>query len=377
VEACSITGRIKRCERRGKTAAKNIYSPIKMSLPTALVQCENLQARIEAAFGQSTVPNEPKPHLEFLTAPENTREIVQTILPGQGKIKTVNVVYQPEHGIGELEEGVDPNNCTASTKRGEKSEQYTIDESDNVSDSQLIVSNDLIRHCEDNELYIGGVILKLMRNVERGVAKKSAEQAVLLAGNWASDVADVDGDGNLEVKTLFNNGLEMAAFTSEIINTSLLQTGYMTPIIFGGIQLNQYYKRHVAGCCSNAGLDLAAMAAAFGVSNAYDFYIQQALGGQQFNMVTQPGAQQLLAYTLAPWKDGVGSIPIQGANYFKQVLLTPAGVPVDVTIKDDCGNLSIIVTATTKVIGLPNDMFAAGERYEGVTFTNTIEVKNS
>jgi hypothetical protein len=348
-----------------------------MSFSTALIQCENLQARLEAAFGQSPVPNEPKPHLEFLTSPENTREIQSLILPGQGKKRTVNVVYQPEHSVSELVEGVDPNNCTASTKRGEKSEQYTIDIEDNLSDSQLIVSTDLVEHCQENELYISGVILRLMRNVERGVAKKSAEQAVLLAGKWSSDTAGVDADDNLEVKTLFNNGLEMAAFTSEIINTSLLQTGYSLPVIFGGIQLNQYYKRHIAGCCSNAGLDLAAMAAAFGVANAYDFYVQAALGGQQFNMVTQPGAQQLLAYTLAPWKDGVGSIPVTGANYFKQVLISPSGVPMDVTVKDDCGSVSIIVTATTKVIGLPNDMFAHGERWDGVTFTNTIEVKNS
>jgi len=141
--------------------------------------------------------------------------------------------------------------------------------------------------------------------------------------------------------------------------------------------LNQYYKRHLAGCCSNSGLDLAAMAREFGVANAYDRRVVAALGNQNFNMATRLYAQQLISYNFAPWKTGLDVMFQAGSDYFKTVMVTPKGLPVDVTIKDTCGEISMIVTAYGKVVGLPEDMFAACQNQAGVTFTNVIEVKNT
>ena len=62
--------------------------------------------------------------------------------------------------------------------------------------------------------------------------------------------------------------------------------------------------------------------------------------------------------------------------YSRTIAFTPAGVPVDLTLKDDCGNLSVIVTATGKVVTLPTDIYEAGDKFAGVNYVNCVSIVN-
>jgi hypothetical protein len=57
-------------------------------------------------------------------------------------------------------------------------------------------------------------------------------------------------------------------------------------------------------------------------------------------------------------------------------VFSPAGVPIDLTMKDDCGNLSITMVAIGKIVTLPNDIYEASDKYAGVNYLNGLRVVN-
>jgi hypothetical protein len=99
-----------------------------------------------------------------------------------------------------------------------------------------------------------------------------------------------------------------------------------------------------------------------------------AQGSQSKALVTTAGAIQWLSFNLAEWNAGI--TPVPGANYSKTQVFTPAGVPVDLTMKDDCGSLSIVLTTTGKIVTLPTDIYEASDKYAGVNYVNCVSIVN-
>ena len=63
-----------------------------------------------------------------------------------------------------------------------------------------------------------------------------------------------------------------------------------------------------------------------------------------------------------------------GANYAKMRVNSPrTGIAYDIVMSDNCGTISVLGYANTKLVGLPTDMFAVGDEYRGVTFVNKIK----
>jgi hypothetical protein len=112
----------------------------------------------------------------------------------------------------------------------------------------------------------------------------------------------------------------------------------------------------------------------FGFAFAYDKRLATALGGQNYNLITTAGAIQWLSFNFANWREGV-TFQI-GQNYAKTLVFTPSGLPVDLTMKDDCGNLSVTMTAIGKIVTLPSDIYESGDEYAGVNYVNGLEVVN-
>ena len=45
--------------------------------------------------------------------------------------------------------------------------------------------------------------------------------------------------------------------------------------------------------------------------------------------------------------------------------------------ESSCGSvINVSLTATTKLVGLPTDMFQTGDAYRGVTYVNEIKITN-
>ena len=350
-------------------------------LSQVLAACPKLQEKLNDNFltCDSTFIQEQYPFFEFLASEVNNFGLRQKVSPGGGKVRQVELTYEQRIPEVFVEENVANPNCVATTKRGDCTELYEIDTTANVGIDQLVDNADLEDNCEANGTWLARQILKMIDVVDRKSASKSTEEAVLLIGKWGGKVKNVVND-NLEVATFAAGSTDkLAPFTMQNINRATRKTGYCAPVgIFGGDDLSDYFERVQSGCCSQDGNDLASLFARFGHAVAYDDRVATALGGDEFNIVLQPGALAYLWYTKTPWRDGMDQRVIDAADYVQTIVVSPrTGVPMDLTIKDNCGQISFNLVATTKVVGLPSDMFPAGDsRFDQVNFVNKIEVVN-
>lgn len=352
-----------------------------MSCLAAILQaCPNMQKFLNAHFSNcdNGMVKETFPFAEFIASPANNMGLDQVVHPGQGKTRVVDLLYTkriPEASV--LENQANPK-CTASQKFGQCSAQYTIDPSENVQVDELIDITDLTEICQNNGEYFMGRLVHLLDAIERKLATTITTQAVALTGKWAADVDGVVAD-QLVVKTLKDGTTqELDPFTMQKIDRAIRKTGYCAPVgIFGGDLLTDYFEQIQAGCCAQQGIDLSQIMQRYGRAVMYDRRLKTAMGGDEFNVSLQLGAIALLWYTRNTWKQGVPAPILNSGNYVSTVAVTPRlGIPVDVNFKDDCGNIHIVVTGTVKPVSMPDDMFPAGDEYDGVKWYNQIKVVN-
>jgi len=319
------------------------------------------------------------PFAEFVMSDANRSGLAQTIHPSPNKIKTVQVKYKQRI----LESAVDEGStefCSAETKRGECTQDYEIDPTANLLVEGFIESTDLEANCDTAGMYITEELGRLVDVLERKMATSITTQGVALAGKWGSEVT-VNGSDEFEVNTLKNGSDDIAPFTMEDIDEALMKSSYCGPVfIGGGSTLWKYFRRSsVAGCCANQGIDLGAIFNTYGKAVAYDRRVKTALSSEDKSFVAQLGALQVLWWTKAGWKEGAPAPFIPGSNYVLTSVVTPRlGIPVDVYFKDDCpGQLSMVLSSVVKTVGMPSDMFAVADLYEGVNYTGVIQVVNT
>ena len=347
-----------------------------MSISRILSECPNIQAPLGQLFievGQ----RESLPFLEYLNSPENVKLIRQQVSTGGGKLRTVEARWVQRLPETEVDAGADIMNCTATNVYGDTTTTYTLETTDTYQASQLISGADIARHCQDNSVYFLESVMRLMDVIDRKVASAAATQAVAAIGNWGTDVENfftVTSDC-LVIKTIASTGIINEFALADIQQAATMANYPSSPIAFGGAGMQRYANAVKAGCCSQFGIDLLAISQQNGFGFAYDSRLAAAQGSQNKALVTTAGAIQWLSYNLAEWNTGI--TPPAGANYNRTIAFTPAGVPVDLTLKDDCGNLSIIITATGKVVTLPNNIYEAGDKLAGVNYVNCVSIVNA
>jgi hypothetical protein len=346
-------------------------------LSTLLVQCEDFQDKLGNVWGKdASFVRDPIPFLEYVRSEENTNLVDVTVNEGKGKTMNVNLTYFqriPESEVVEASE----RGCAVDKERGNCVEQYSIDTTDLVKSGEIIKAKALERFCQDNDEYIVGVIMRHLNAIDRKVASRTAAQAAALLGAWSEDAIDFYSivDDKLTVRTKNADGSYLPG-ALESVDQAAMMSSFDGFIGFGGAAMNEYMRLTQAGCCSNSGLDVLALYQQYGYAFAYDRRLATALGGQLENLVIEPGAFQLLNYTQTPWKEDI-SIELK-SGYEAIQLTTPAGVDVDVYIKDECpGEISINVFANTKLVGLPDDLFPVGDNFDGVNYAAQVTVDNS
>lgn len=347
-----------------------------MSISRILSECPNVQMSLSELFievGQ----REQLPFLEFLNSPENVKLIRQEVAPGRGKLKTVEARWIQRLPETEVEEGGNILTCTATNTYGDSTTTYTLETTDTYIAEQLINAADIARHCQDNSRYVLESVMRLMDVMDRKVASAAATQAVASIGKWGTEVSGyytVSGDC-LRIATRQTGGQELNAFAlADILQATRMANYPGAPVVFGGAEMQRYANAVQAGCCTQYGIDLLAISQQNGFGFAYDARLAAAQGSQLKNLATTAGAMQWLSFNMAEWNAGI--TPVAGSNYSKTIAFTPAGLPVDLTMKDDCGNLSIVLTHTGKLVTLPDDIYQAGDKYAGVNYVNCIEIVN-
>jgi hypothetical protein len=320
---------------------------------------------------------EQLPFLEFLLSPENAKLIRTEVAPGGGKLKTVQARWIQRLPETEVETDGDILACTSTNTYGDSTTTYTLDVTDTYQASQLINAAEIARHCQENSRYVLESVMRLMDVLDRKVASAAAVQAVADIGNWGTEVEGyytVTGDC-LEIATRQTGGQALNEFAlADILQATRMANYPGAPVVFGGAEMQRYANAVQAGCCTQFGIDLLAISQQNGFGFAYDSRVAAAQGSQLKNLVTTAGAIQWLSFNLADWNQGI--TPVAGSNYSKTLVFTPAGVPVDLTMKDDCGNLSIVLTTTGKIVTLPTDIYEASDKYAGVNYVNCVEIAN-
>jgi len=347
-----------------------------MSISRILSECPNVQMSLGDLFievGQ----REQLPFLEFLLSPENAKMIRTEVAPGNGKLKTVQARWIQRLPETEVEEGGNILTCTSDNTYGDSTQTYTVETTDTYTASQLINAADIARHCQENSRYVLESIMRLMDVLDRKVASAAAVQAVADIGNWGTDVENfftVTSDC-LVIKTIASTGIINEFALADILQATTMANYPGAPIAFGGAGMQRYANAVKAGCCSQFGIDLLAISQQNGFGFAYDSRLAAAQGSQNKALVTTAGAIQWLSFNLADWNTGV--TPTAGANYSKTLVYTPAGVPCDLTMKDDCGNLSIVLTTTGLIASLPTNIYEASDKLAGVNYVNCVSIVNS
>ena len=343
-------------------------------LTSSYVDCEIIQAMLDDQFVTCTTPLDAMPALEAILATQKANGIAQSVSDGNGKVKNVRVVYENRLLETDVTSSSGTRACTTELETFDKSAIYDIDPAVWLRAAEKFTTVELATVCTaDVQSMIAKKIAKVVDVLERKIATQTATQLVALYGEWGSEVTLDNASDELVVSTLISAAAKTIDYTGmSTIDLALLQTGYcQAPIIVGGSTLYQYGRNISNGCCSTTGVNVLDMANEFGKAILYDKRVATALGSSDKSIVFQSGAVALITYNEA------SQVPNLGANYAKFKVFSPrTGLPIDIVMSDNCGTISVLGFANTKLVGLPTDMFAIGDEYRGVTFVNKILVTN-
>jgi hypothetical protein len=345
-----------------------------MSATTSLLQaCPNVQGILDNEWANCHSQAEPLPFLEFILSPSNRQPIVDMILSNNGTIRRAELTYFRRIAESAVESNQSITACAATNKEPQQKATYDMDINQNEQYKFAIDIQDFIRSCEGSPEILAKQIQQGIDALERKIATKTAAELALAQGNWASDVSNVTANF-LQVATQDSDDRYLAQAYVKM-KIAKAKTGFCAPTVtFAGESLFEYYQATRVGCCADNGLNVGDALATFGEAVIWDRRIESTTFSADPNkaMMLQLGAAQLLNFSLFE-----GQHALSQPTYTRQSIISPrTGLKIDMTMRDDCGKIQVVLTATTKLISLPNDMFEAGDVYEGVNYITGIEVNN-
>lgn len=347
-----------------------------MSLISSIVPCEDIQAELSDFFTRTNNATliETFGWLQFLTDPINTDGINQVIAPGGGKLRTLNLTYRNRIPEEEVSGNFDFT-CAPTNQIGDTVASFEIDpDLDGNSYPASIPLNTLRANCKDNADWLMETLMIMINVLDRRNAQKMADQIPDIIGAFV-DTTDVTNDIK-DVETVDASGNNVQNLIEEVTYNSENNAYPGGTWVFGWGELRKYFTRVAAGCCIQTGVDLREFGAQNPLAFRGDFRVQEALGTDNFLAIT-PGAAQILQYV-----EFEGEANTSGDDSFEQTtIISPAtGLKYDLLMTKDCTtsgvSININLRNATKLVGMPSDMFCAGDRLEGVTFANQYQIVN-
>lgn len=360
---------------------------IKMSYLSNYVDCPNLQSQINGFFGcdKRTLLKQNESSLAmFLMSQANTNNVLsQSVNPGAGKLRTVELVYTPRILSGDVGTTI-IDECTASTPHGNRSKTYTIDPNTGVFIERRIDLSELATICEADEDFISKMMLDMMSAAIRKMDIILASQVVLLSGNFGQGETGIAVSNSEEVKTVrtrrssTDSGLS-DNFISEI-DFAAENAGYCgNPMVFGYGEIWKAAKELKASCCSDSGINVALLSEILGTMFTANRNVPTALSSASVTadfMTIDPGAVQILSYLRYEGPNGIRTL---NDDAYKQTVLTDpgTGISFDFRMTNTCGKLNFFISKAFKAVGVPTDQFYAGDIYDGTTGVNLYHINNS
>lgn len=349
---------------------------------SSFIDCPNLQANIDNFFGcdyTKTLKNNEVSLVKTLMSPLNTTNILEkNISPGSGKLRTIEVVYTPRIPKGAVSTTIDPNDCTATEKFGDRSETYILDPLVGVKIERLINPLDLISRCESDSSYFNRLLMSMMDAAIRRMDEITANQLIALAGNFGQNETAVSGNTktvrtrtNASDHRLVSNWISDVEFAAD-------NAGYCAPpIVFA---YNDIWKvaqeLHASICCNDNGMNLSALASVAGMNIIPNRNVPGALGGLNRFITIDPGKVQLLTYN--KYGNGDNMQMIDDGVYKSMTINHPeTGIDFDFRMVLTCGKWNIFIELAHKLVGAPDDLYEVEDIYSGVTGVNKFDVDNS
>lgn len=353
------------------------------TVTTTIVPCPSLQSALNQWFQTCHLNQRPTTLVNFLLSPENTSGISQVVNPSRGKKRTVQLIYDQAIPTSEVTDVSSCDlTCTATTERGNLSEDYTIDCTDGVELSEKITLTDWMDSCRDNNELILSRLMSLMNTVASKVNNKTAGELNAVIGDWdtsVSSIGTINADGFLQLPTEVAGSDAPNPYSWQNLDLAKQLTQFCAPtFMVGGLDWYRYMRLVQSGCCADAGVDIRDLFNRFGQAVAFDYDVNSTFGAD-ISILLQLRSAQLLTLNYA-----MNSTPIAGfdtiaaQNYYATTLIHPeSGLPMDVVFSNSCGAISLVVRCTTKLVALPNDLYSAGSSMEGVNWIAAVKAVNS
>lgn len=351
---------------------------------TQFVDCPNIQTEIDRVFTGTDYANQMEeiPFLGFLQSAPNVnaapQSLVSEVNPAPNKIRRVEVTYRRRLGEDEYTTGrAAP--CSEGTRIGETSTEYTIDPSTDAisSATKSIGQSDLTYRCEADSDYLLKMFMDMADGLVRKVATKTWTQSALLYGAFVDKTDVTDNVKTVKTKDSSGNNLQDLI---EVVNWNKLDMMYPNIALFGYNEATRYMTRLAAGCCGQFGLDVGEYFRQNPIAYFNDYRVADALGANHLLSVV-PGSLQLLKFS----KVGMGNArPLFGQDKLHFMFQDPwYGLPIEVLVTSTCDDdngeftYNIVMTCTTKLVGMPDDLYRVDDRFYGVNGVNAWVINNS
>lgn len=344
-----------------------------------LIDCPNLQGDLNEINACKLTPVENLPFINFLPSAINTNRILESrVSPGAGKIRTVEVVYTPRTQEAEIGTTLDTT-CENDNEAGMNSTTYEIDPTQGVIAKESIDFANLATICKSNPQFIAERVQAMIDGLKRKMETTITNQVILLTGKFVADGDSGLSAGNT-LKTIATKDAD-GKFTEDAIQEILYSaqnSGFCgMPFVFGYGEIWKYMQKTKSVCCSNAGIDLASFIAENQAMFFSTYRVPAALAGsgQQF-LTIDAGSLFLLQYN--KFADGSG-LALQDNFLQHGIIVDPTtGIKFNIkTYMNTCGEkLNIHISTAFKVVGLPDDMYSGGDRFEGTNGVLKFDVSN-
>lgn len=351
-----------------------------MSQLSTYVSCPDIQLRLnEIVECDPALIVEPTVLTNFLLSDLNLTgarqgKLTSTIAPGNSKRRRVEVVYSPRLSEDDVLVGEGRDNCSVDNKIGETSQLYEIGDDEYIQAEASMNIFELSTTCEDNSERFARTLMMLMSQVDRKMESTLFDQLLAQYGSYAVDYPGVT-DKILAVQTKYSDErYNVDAF--ENLGTAARWNAYCSvPFVIGGVNWGKYMRATNAGCCSRDGINVAELAAQYGMIFA-ESYRADAQWGLDYAMMLDAGHAQLIEWLEFEGPNGINMFDM--ADFKAMVIVNPRnGNRYDVKITVDCNlNISIILRKYFKLATLPDDMFYAEDRLSGVNGINRLVIDN-
>jgi len=351
-----------------------------MSQLSAFISCNAVQTSLmEAwAFDNNKLGNVSL--TKFILSDVNRSDFLQRNINFRaGGYKSVEVIYD-QRFLENTVSDVGRISCTTFSADGETSQVYDIDPLVGASRGFSLTAEEVETRCQDDASYISKRVLKLMNVILEKIETDAFVSAHANIGNFADTGTTTAKTGATKTST--------GAIVTEMLEEVSFQTRNnewtVMPYVFGGRAWDNYRAALNAACCGDLGID----AQVYDMQNKYNFMYTYKADSElptDTALAIIPGTIQMITFnelenpTLAMNDDALKQGTI---IYPNATLLGGKGLKFDYRAEYRCTDGTGVkrwhfqVALAYDFVYLPDDMYQASDRLNGVNGINEYQIVN-